>query len=130
MSFRRLFRVLFKTILWFIGTIGVYLVLAVILSKIVINSKVGESQEGLDIYIITNGVHTDLILPYKNDLHDWTPFVKSIDTKSGSPTSQYVSFGWGDKGFYLETKTWADLKFSTAFNALFYLRECNARVIL
>ena len=25
--------------------------------------------------------------------------------------------GWGDKGFYLNTPTWADLKFSTAFKA-------------
>ena len=29
--------------------------------------------------------------------------------------------GWGDKGFFLETPTWSDLKVSTAFNALFYL---------
>jgi uncharacterized protein (TIGR02117 family) len=28
--------------------------------------------------------------------------------------------GWGDRGFYLETPTWSDLKFSTAFNAVFY----------
>jgi uncharacterized protein (TIGR02117 family) len=32
-----------------------------------------------------------------------------------------ISFGWGDKGFYLNTPTWADLKFSTAFNAMFAL---------
>ncbi len=34
---------------------------------------------------------------------------------------QYIGFGWGDKGFYLNTPEWADLKFSTAFNAAFYL---------
>ena len=27
--------------------------------------------------------------------------------------------GWGDKGFYLDTPSWADLKFSTAFKAVF-----------
>lgn len=29
--------------------------------------------------------------------------------------------GWGDKGFYLETPTWADLKVSTAVRAAFGL---------
>ncbi|NQW43150.1 MAG: DUF2459 domain-containing protein [Bacteroidetes bacterium] len=28
-----------------------------------------------------------------------------------------MAFGWGDKGFYLKTPTWADLKFSKAFKA-------------
>ena len=34
---------------------------------------------------------------------------------------RYIAFGWGDKGFYLDTPTWADLKFSTAFVAAFWL---------
>lgn len=33
----------------------------------------------------------------------------------------FVGFGWGDKGFYLETPTWADLKCSTAFKAMFFM---------
>ena len=35
--------------------------------------------------------------------------------------AKYIAFGWGDKGFYLETPTWDDLKFSTAFKAAFAL---------
>lgn len=34
---------------------------------------------------------------------------------------QYLAIGWGDKRFYLETPTWADLKFKTAFKATFGL---------
>jgi uncharacterized protein (TIGR02117 family) len=34
---------------------------------------------------------------------------------------EYVAFGWGDKGFYLNTPNWSDLKTSTAFNAAFGL---------
>ena len=30
-----------------------------------------------------------------------------------------VSFGWGDKGFYLNTPTWADLTAYTAIKAIF-----------
>ena len=31
-----------------------------------------------------------------------------------------MAFGWGDKGFYLETKSRVELKFSTAFKAALY----------
>ena len=33
----------------------------------------------------------------------------------------YISIGWGDKGFYLDTPTWAELKLSTALIAGFGL---------
>ena len=32
-------------------------------------------------------------------------------------TAKYLAIGWGDRGFYLETPTWSDLKVSTALNA-------------
>jgi uncharacterized protein (TIGR02117 family) len=32
---------------------------------------------------------------------------------------QYFSFAWGDRNFYLNTPTWADLTFKNAFIALF-----------
>jgi uncharacterized protein (TIGR02117 family) len=34
--------------------------------------------------------------------------------------TKFVSFGWGDQGFYLETPTWDDLRFSVAAKALFW----------
>jgi uncharacterized protein (TIGR02117 family) len=34
-----------------------------------------------------------------------------------------VAVGWGDRGFYLETPRWADLKASTVFRALFVPSE-------
>src|SRR5690606_23858222 len=40
-----------------------------------------------------------------------------------SENYRYLSIGWGDKGFYLNTPTWADLKFSTAFKAAFWLGD-------
>jgi uncharacterized protein (TIGR02117 family) len=36
-------------------------------------------------------------------------------------SDNFIALGWGDKGFYLETPTWNDLKFSTAFKAVFGL---------
>ena len=70
---------------------------------------------------MTNGVHTDIVVPLKTKQIDWSKKVKFEDTMGKDTIMQYVAFGWGDKEFYLETPTWADLKFKTAFKAIFGL---------
>ena len=52
---------------------------------------------------------------------DWSQKFLYEDTVAKDSTLRYIAIGWGDKGFYLDTPTWADLKFSTAFKAAFWL---------
>lgn len=52
---------------------------------------------------------------------DWSKEIKFANTQSNDSTLPFLALGWGDKGFYLETPTWADLKFKTAFRAAFGL---------
>lgn len=70
-----------------------------------------------EIYLLTNGVHTDVVVPVKNKVFDWSKQVKFTDTKAKDSTAQFLAIGWGDRGFYLETPTWSDLKVSTALKA-------------
>ena len=70
-----------------------------------------------EAFVISNGVHTDICLPV--DLaHDWLSFIVPADYNSEIDEIKYISFGWGDKGFYLNSPEWSDLKFSTAFEAM------------
>lgn len=94
-----------------------YLLIVTLLSFVSVNEDLVENQKEIPIYILTNGVHTDIVLPIKNEYHDWTSQLKFEHTKSKDTTYQFVALGWGDKGFYLETPTWADLKASTAVKA-------------
>jgi uncharacterized protein (TIGR02117 family) len=48
---------------------------------------------------------------------DWTQEVKPANTTAKDTSYQYLAMGWGDKGFYLQTPTWAELKASVAFKA-------------
>jgi uncharacterized protein (TIGR02117 family) len=98
-----------------------YLLFAYVLSHISVNTVQKRKDKSIDVYILSNGVHTDLVLPVKNKTIDWRLFVPPSNTKNKDTTANMISFGWGDKGFYLNTPTWADLKFSTAFNAMFAL---------
>lgn len=80
-----------------------------------------KTTNDVSIFIMTNGVHTDIVVPLKTKQIDWSKKVKFEDTMGKDTIMQYVAFGWGDKEFYLETPTWADLKFKTAFKAIFGL---------
>ena len=84
------------------------------------NTK-NKSKTCVEVFLLTNGVHTDIVVPAKNGIKDWRNTINTAATKTDHSSTKFVAFGWGDKGFYLETPTWNDLKASTAFNALFYL---------
>ena len=113
---KKTFRILAMTGAGFICLILMYLVCAWALARIhLAGEKSGDND--LSVYLMTNGVHTDIVVPAKNHIMDWTKEIKYSDTRSRDSTQQYLAMGWGDKGFYLETPTWADLKASVAFKA-------------
>ncbi len=120
MKLKKVFKIPGITILTFILLIGIYLLSAIILSVIEVKRQ-PETTRDVAIFIITNGVHTDVVVPVKNAQMDWSKEIKYENTLKDDTSNKYLALGWGNKGFYLETPTWADLKFSTAFKAAFGL---------
>jgi len=120
MTWRKLLKYTAGSIGTFILLIGVYLLAAFVLSRISVDKEAGSEQD-LAIYIKTNGVHTDIVMPVKTTLIDWSQHLPPANTTGKDSTAPYIAMGWGDKGFYLETPTWADLKWQTAFKAAFGL---------
>lgn len=114
----KLLKIIGLTILSIIGLVLLYLISSIVLSIIPTATKT-ENNPIVEIFIRTNGVHSDVVLPVQFDTIDWSKQVRYADTKGKDTTMKFVAFGWGDKGFYLNTPTWSDLKFSTAFNAAF-----------
>jgi uncharacterized protein (TIGR02117 family) len=94
-----------------------YLGTAYCLSRIEVQEESAAKRE-IAIYIKTNGVHTDIVVPVRSYIKDWSKEVRFENTVSKDTTFQYLGMGWGDKGFYLETPTWAELKASVAFRAV------------
>lgn len=117
---KKLLRYTLKIVLGFTAFILFYLFAAYCLSRITVD-KEANTKEELAIYILTNGVHTDLVVPIKNELYDWSNEVKFGNTASKDSGYNFLAMGWGDKGFYLETPQWKDLKASVAFKAAFAL---------
>jgi uncharacterized protein (TIGR02117 family) len=102
-------RIALKIIIGFISFILIYLFSAYCLSRITIDEETNTKEE-IAIFILTNGVHTDLVVPVKTELYDWSKEVKFSNTLSKDTSYNFLAMGWGDKGFYLETPEWKDLK--------------------
>lgn len=103
-----------------------YLFAALLLGLLPVNvdfTSTPESAGGVPVYLRTNGVHADLVLPAV-DPHDWTrefpraALIDSARTGGGVAAYNWIAFGWGDRAFYLTTPTWADLRVRTAWQAL------------
>ncbi|AFM03173.1 Protein of unknown function (DUF2459) [Bernardetia litoralis DSM 6794] len=71
-----------------------------------LNSNQAENQTEIEIYITSNGFHSDVVIPIQTE----TNFFKILNQDSfinsylGNTNSyKWLSIGWGDKGFYKES---------------------------
>lgn len=96
----------------------VYFAADFILSRIPASrSLMGYARDGITVYVLSNGVHTDIVLPVRQDSIDWNDVFPYENTKGQDSLQRWVAIGWGDKGFYLNTPEWKDLKLKTALVA-------------
>ena len=116
MKIKRALKVVVRTLAGFVAFVLLYLFFAFAISRIAIPQETTSSPRSVPVYILMDGVHTDIVVPVKNRIIDWNNCIKLRDT-----TFQFIAFGWGDKNFYINTPTWSQLKFSTAFQAVFGL---------
>lgn len=107
-----------KIAIGLMSLVFVYLLMALLFGLMEIHADRDKNmKDDVSIYLISNGVHTDIVMPMKSEVYDWHRVVNPLFTRSGQ-AAEYVGIGWGDRGFYLESPTWADLKPSTAFKAI------------
>ncbi|CAN5306661.1 TIGR02117 family protein [soil metagenome] len=66
-------------------------------------------RTGVAIYVYSNGVHTGLVLPAVNPLHDWRGRVRASDLRDPRRAGRWMIFGWGERNFYLGTPQWKDV---------------------
>ena len=78
----------------------------------------GEDGEERRILVLSNPIHTDIALPADADVLAEFGFVSEGGLELDYPGVKWIVFGWGGRSFYLETRTWDDLKFGPVFAAL------------
>ena len=106
-----------KLILFLLLIIVIYLLAAICLSLISTSPKTEDCPGDHVVYLASNGIHLDILIE-KEKLDS-----RILDKLHKDWSSRYIGFGWGDKGFYLNTPTWADLKFKTVISSMFLKSE-------
>jgi uncharacterized protein (TIGR02117 family) len=103
----------------------VYLLLALLLGLLPVNREFRPTPPrdgGVTVFLRTNGVHAELVLPAAAP-YDWRMELPPADVVDAArlarlPALDWIAFGWGDRAFFIETRTWADLRTGTAASAL------------
>jgi len=74
----------------------------------------------IPVYVHSNGVHVDLVLPVVTDVIDWRTVADPNDTDAveAAAACPFISFGWGAREFYLNVPEWRDLTPGVAFRAI------------
>ncbi|HZF86726.1 MAG TPA: TIGR02117 family protein [Burkholderiaceae bacterium] len=75
-------------------------------------------SERITAFVVSNGVHTDLVLPLQAGGIDWRRDFPPSQARAAPADAAWIGFGWGDREFYLNTPTWADLTLRRALGAL------------
>jgi len=87
-----------------------YAVAAVVGGAIPVNSGWQQARSGVRIYVIDNGIHTDLVLPVAAEGVDWRDLMKPDDIADPAQARHsHIAFGWGDRDFYLNTPSWSQV---------------------
>lgn len=92
---------------------GIYFLLTVILSYAGTRPRSIDCHETEKVYITTNGIHLYIVLPRSGVTPE---LLADLNIPVGT---KYISFGWGDEAFYLNTPTWGEIKPGTTLRALF-----------
>ena len=97
-----------------------YLVAALMLGAMTAHDGWRPPERGVQLYVRTNGVHTWILMPKVSPIMDWRPYTPPEhlrDPRYGR--GDYIAVGYGNREFYLNTPTWADLTVRNAAYAFF-----------
>ncbi len=112
-------RLVWRLLRWSLFLV-IFYVFVVLVGLIPVNRGFAPPPDGVGVkvFVLSGAVHTDLILPVRSDSTNWLDEFPRDAFEKNCERYSHVAIGWGDRGFYLETPTWRELKASTAVNAM------------
>ena len=114
---RRVGRLVWRLVVLLLVLGALWGVLALVLSRIPVNDDWKPAENGVEVWVLSNGVHTDFIVPARTQAVDWSQTVPREAFEEVGVDFQYVEIGWGDRGFYLEVPDWEHLTVRVAVAA-------------
>ena len=126
---RRAVLVASRALLALVGLLLGYGAAGMIGGAVPVNAGWQQPERGVEIWIESNGIHTGIVVPKVAAGVDWRPLARPEHLADPRYAGwSHLSFGWGERAFYLETQTWADVKLVTVLGAAFGSRETLVHV--
>jgi len=107
-----------RLLLLLVAVPALYLLAALVGSLVPVNRGWREAAQGETVYLVSNGVHTDLILPVTAQALDWRPLLPRTDFANPDSVAGWIAFGMGERRVYLETPHWRDIRPRTVWAGL------------
>ncbi|GAA4000935.1 TIGR02117 family protein [Sphingomonas humi] len=83
-----------------------------------VNAGWSEPERGTTIYLRSNGVHVDIVMPARAQGLDWQPLLPADDVQSAPLDVRWYGFGAGERRVYLDTPQWSDITPRTVWAAM------------
>ena len=122
-----------------LGAVAVCVALAFVyvgVGLIPVNRGFTPTPGGVTLSLVSTAVHADVIVPIvhgdpENGGTDWRAWLGEDAFDAGWPSgATHLAIGWGDRGFFLNTPEWSDLRPGTAVKALLWPSDTCMHVML
>lgn len=118
--FKRLFRYIFRAIITIIALLVLYLSASVVGALWTSSPQVlSQNEPTYQIYVTTNGFHSDIIIPYDDDLVKMLP-IQAVDFPDHLINAKHLIIGWGAQTAYTSLLELTDMSPRILVKSLFF----------
>lgn len=76
-------------------------------------------DQGVPVFIRSNGVHTDIVMPARALGVDWSALAPAAHVRRPDLAGGWVAIGTGERETFLNTPRWRDIRARTVIGAIF-----------
>jgi len=95
---------------WLFLLLACYFLAALVGSMVPTNSNWQEPEDGVEIFVETNGVHVSIVVPMQAAGEDLSDLIRPQDLSNPMLYGTHAMIGWGHEGVYRNAKTWSDVQ--------------------
>jgi uncharacterized protein (TIGR02117 family) len=99
--------------------VGLFFLAALLGSVIPANSRWQQPDDGVEIFVETNGIHVSLVLPMVAAGEDLTDLIRPDHLSQPQLFGTHAMVGWGHKAVYRNARTWSDVQSGDITSATF-----------
>jgi uncharacterized protein (TIGR02117 family) len=107
-----------KTCYSILAVASFYYLCCLVLPLVHVNADYLYKNKGVLVYVAGDGLHSEIIVPVKNEVADWETVFNKADFDGAAEGKQWLCIGFTEKNFYRTNRRWDDMNYLSAFGQL------------